>query len=126
MIKLIIFDFYKTLYNPKTNSLYRGTYSILKILSSKYSLVLISSSNYRRKLLISRLDIKKYFKKVIVVNQKTESVYRKLKPQMIQTLIIGDRTEEEILFGKNLGCKTLQVNPDIENPIETIKKKLLK
>lgn len=120
----IIFDFYKTLYCPKRKCLYRGTRSLLKRLSTKNKLILITSGGLSRKRLIKKIGITCFFAKIFIVKQKNLNTFSQLAPNSETTTIIGDRLDSEISFGNILGYKTIPVNPDKENPVLTIKEKL--
>jgi FMN phosphatase YigB (HAD superfamily) len=126
MIKDIIFDFYKTLYNPEDKSLYRGITTLLKKLSKRYKLILVSTGEVNRRKKIQKLGIDKYFKEVIVCEQKTFNDYAKIISSPTRTLIIGDCIEEEIKIGKKIKCNTLLINSKKENPTKTIKRYLQK
>jgi len=123
-MKTIIFDFYKTLYDPKKEYLYEGVVELLLILSNKYRLILMSTGGIERLNVIRKLNIRRYFLKTLIVKRKTIDYFNEVIFDPNQTLIIGDRIEEEIRIGKKLGCKTLRVNPDTENPVITIQRNL--
>jgi FMN phosphatase YigB (HAD superfamily) len=120
----IIFDFYNTLYNPKTERLFRGTYPLLFRLRKKYNLVLITTGTSNRWETITNLRLFPIFSQILICKQKNISLFKDLITS--NSILIGDRQEEEILIGKKLKSRTILVNPDNENPIITIKKFLKK
>jgi FMN phosphatase YigB (HAD superfamily) len=122
MKKQILFDFYRTLYDPKTEGLYSGVKKLLKILDENYDLFLISTGNDQRRNLIKKLEIDQYFIKVIICTEKKLDIFSQILNK--NTLIIGDRYEEEIIIGKKLNAKIIQVFPEIENPVLKIRKEL--
>lgn len=119
-MKTIIFDFYNTLYNPKTRRLFRGTRPLLSALKSRFSLVLVTSGSLNRKQELDRLQLPRFFRFVVLCRQKNRIIFRRFIRKSQDTLIIGDREEEEILIGKRLGSPTLLVRPQLESPIATI------
>lgn len=126
--KLIIFDFYKTLFNPETGKLFDGIKEILIYLSPKIPLFLITVGNKERKNQIKKLNIDIYFKKIIYCKKKNEKIFNKLlvknnvSPK--ESIIVGDNEEEEIKIAKNLGIEIIKINYKKENPYESIKRGL--
>lgn len=121
-MKTIVFDFYQTLYDPKLDSLYRGSISVLKKLKSKYKLILISTRSPDRQNQISKLEIESYFEKIILCPSKKLAIFKQIIKNPANTIIIGDNPQEEIQIGILLKCQTLKVNPNSENPAVTIRK----
>lgn len=127
--KLIIFDFYRTIYNPETEGLFSGTDKILKKLAEKNILILITTGGKKRKKQIKKLKIEKFFSNIIVTKKKSIQIFKKaikkseIKPN--EVIIIGDQEKEEIQIGKFLETKTIKVNPEKEDPAKTIKKSSL-
>lgn len=128
MKKLIIFDYYRTLYNPETGRLFSGIKRLLYklFLNSENTLILITTFNLKRKKQIKSLNLNKYFKEIILCKQKELIIYKDImnKYPSNAVVVIGDREEEEIKIGKKLNVKTIHVNPNFENPYSTIKKQL--
>lgn len=113
-IKLVIFDFNKTLYDPSTQSLKLGANKLLHELNKlNYQLVLLSTDSSDRKELIDSLGITSYFSHIEYVNQKTESdikqIMKKFDASANNTLIIGDNPAEELLIGIKLNIKVIAV-----------------
>jgi FMN phosphatase YigB (HAD superfamily) len=124
MNRQIIFDFYNTLYNPKTKKMFRGSFVLLKKLSQDYKLILVTTFSPERVDILVKLNLDNFFSKIIICPQKNQSIFKKLKRQSNETIVIGDREEEEIAFGLNLGLTVIKVNPNLENPTITIRKSL--
>lgn len=121
----LIFDFYNTLYNPRTKTLFRGTIPFLCQLKKMYQLSLITTGGQNRKQLINKLGIAEYFFRIVICPRKSPKVFLKLIEKSSNALIIGDREEEEIYIAKLLKLSYIQVKPRLENPIKTITRQLL-
>jgi FMN phosphatase YigB (HAD superfamily) len=111
MIKGIIFDFNRTIFNPETNKLTKGTNKILNKLKH-LKLCLISKNSCDRKKQINDLKLNKFFIDIqIIENDKEKKHFKKclklmkLKPNEI--LVIGDRIKKEILIGNQLKMITV-------------------
>ena len=113
MKKIILFDFNKTLYDPHKKELMNGCLDILKLLSSKHILILISNQKCGRKDLIDKL-IGKYFRETVLCNEKNEHEFKaiisKYDSHNSKCFVVGDTLDEEITIGKKLGCKTIHLN----------------
>lgn len=112
MNKIIIFDFNRTLFDPDKQSLMPGCLEILTSLSEEgFKLYLISMAADSRKELIERLDIAKFFQKVIFCEKKTLTLFEQIIDSEAtiknQSFIIGDRVTQEIRFGNELGLNTI-------------------
>ncbi len=127
MRKQIIFDYYNTLFNPKTGLLFYGVLEFLEsLIEGKYTLNLITTEVKGRSAQIKSFGLNTYFSKILIVKQKNKSVFNKLIQNPATTLIIGDRFEEEINIGKSIGTRTLLVKPTKENPVKSINEYLNK
>ena len=120
MIKGIIFDFNRTIYDPCTDSLTEGCLKVLDALGDKECRLCLLSVKTRpdREEQIDRLRLKPYFKKILIINeeeQKNEGHFQEcldamsLTPQ--EVAVVGDRIEEEICVGKKMGLTTIWYNP---------------
>ena len=118
----LIFDFYNTLYSPKTGKFFRGMSTLLNKLTTQYKLILITTSNPRREEQIRRLKLSRYFSPVILCPKKSLSLFRNYVD--LTTIIIGDRQEEEINIASKLKLQSIKVNPLLENPVKTIRQQL--
>lgn len=120
----IIFDFYNTLYDPKTRALFVGTPTLLDQLKKEYRLILVTTSGQNRKRQVNKLGITRYFSEIIICPRKSLKLFLELIKNNPDTTIIGDRKEEEISIAKLLKLSYIQVTPQLENPIKTITKRL--
>jgi len=105
----IIFDYNRTLFDPETDSLYRGVSGLLKTLSKKYDLFLISKNEPGRKEKFEKMGIKNYFQKVVFVENKTKQLFEDLSNNSCDVFVVGDRVREEIFLGNILGFITVWV-----------------
>lgn len=129
----IIFDYNRTIYNPETGGLYSGVFELLKELSEKNSLYLVSRNEPERNSVIKSLGVDNFFKQIKFVDQKTEEIFKEFAAgkEMEKVLIIGDRIKEEIAIGNKLGFITIWFKQgkfsselpesEIENPQYIIK-----
>jgi len=126
--KLIIFDFYKTIYDPETNEFYPGTELLLEKLNINNALALVTTESTERVALLMKLDVKKYFLEVVLCNGKRAKCYSDLADALNKSnndiLIIGDRDDEELRIAKQLNIAFIKVDPKKRNPINTIFEKI--
>ncbi len=113
-MRIIIFDFYRTLYNPETNCLYQGTEQVLEKLRERgYDLYLLTWAEEYRKNLISTLGIESYFSRVIFIHESKEEGFQEiLKNPDIEreaSFVIGDRVTQEIFYGNKFGFQTVWI-----------------
>ena len=115
-IKAIIFDWVDTLYE-RDKDLFPFTLNVVKYLSQKYKLGLISLASEenlkKRKHEIETSPIYSYMDYVIIDQTKTPKQYNDCMKEMgvtpDQTMVVDDRTIRGILVGNKLGCKTCWV-----------------
>lgn len=126
--KLIIFDFYKTLFNPETGELFDGIKEILTYRCARIPLILITYGGKQRKKQIKKVNIEKYFEKIIFCTKKNQETYRKIladyNASPDESIIVGDNEKEEIKIGKKLGTEIIKVNSANEKPSDTLKRRL--
>lgn len=109
-MKTIVFDYYNTLYNPKTGRLFPAIPSLLRLLKIRYALVLITTCSPNRKSEIQKLGLNRFFQRIVICSKKTRKIFRRFIQKPEESLVIGDRLEEEIRIGSQLGARTLFVN----------------
>lgn len=109
MNTIIIFDFYRTLYDPDIEDLMPDSLMVLKSLwQSNFELILITRKEQGRPELIESLDIDKYFSQILQVNEKGRALQKVIKSHPERSfVVIGDRAHEEIVIGNKLGTKTI-------------------
>jgi len=108
---LIIFDFNRTLYEPENKATFRGVREFLDDYSKVYTLALIGKGDEKRKFLIEKLDIEKYFMNLILTEEKEACDFLKCLKELNyskeKTWSVGDRIKKEILISNKLGLKTI-------------------
>ena len=118
MERIVIFDFYRTIYNPDSSSLVQGANEILEELKSRgYRLFLLSYGEWGRQSLIEDLGIADRFEKILVTTQKTEQEFQELLrgvPGSKEVFVVGDRIRGEIKIGRKLGFTTIWVRLEDE------------
>lgn len=105
----IIFDYNRTVYDPDTEQLFPGVLEMLENLEKDHELFLISMNELGRKDALSKLGINRYFNRVTFVDEKTEEAFVSLVKNISDTMVVGDRTADEIRIGNALGCVTVWV-----------------
>lgn len=113
MVRGIIFDFNRTLYNPETSSLTSGTLDLLRYLkNSSYKLCLISKKTQEeRREQISELGLDLYFPDILVIEgEKTKQDFEMCAKAMSlaysEIAVVGDRVRSEITLGNEIGMTT--------------------
>lgn len=111
-MKVIIFDFNRTLYDPDMGSLIAGCLEVLEALSHKYRLVLITTETGSRGKLIYDLGLRQFFQKVVMASSKSKEVFlnccKELGVSPDEVMVVGDRVRGEIAIGNELGMFTVQ------------------
>jgi FMN phosphatase YigB (HAD superfamily) len=115
MIKAIIFDWGRTLYDSERQALYPHTEEVLSDLSIKYKLIIVSLASdgniSQRNSLLQDSGIAKYFTAVYFAERDKDSLYRialqalDLKPQ--EVAIVDDRVIRGIRWGNQHGATTI-------------------
>lgn len=105
----IIFDYNRTIFDPEKNELYSGVFEMLKRLASKHELFLISRNEPSRKDQFEKLGIKKYFQKIIFVDEKNKKTLKNLIGDSKKVLVVGDSIRDEIKIGNKLGLITVRL-----------------
>lgn len=113
MIKLIIFDWKRTLYDPDQKELIAGTKNLLEFIQSKdIPILLIGKGGEEMEQEVSRLGVKGYFKQIIFAEgAKDPHLFMPYisKDDPKRTVFIGDRVRSELEIGKKLGATTVWV-----------------
>ncbi len=105
----IIFDYNRTLFNPETNSLFPGVFELLEELFEHCELCLVSRDEPGRTDRLEELGIKKFFQKIRFVEGKTNKLFADLVGESKNVLVVGDRVNEEIRIGNELGLTTIWI-----------------
>jgi len=111
MIKAVLFDFNRTLYDPDSKCLEPGALQVLAILSKRFKLGLLSKTgDGNRDELLKSLGIRDFFEVVVTVKEKSvgsfEECVSKLGVQPDEVLAIGDQARKDVAFAKAAGCRT--------------------
>ena len=108
MLKAIIFDFNRTLYDPDQGRLFDGVAPLLqsfRALGLKQGLV--SFGGAEKEKLIRGLGLDKMVESYVVVAEKTPAIFLsfadrfKVRPE--ETLVVGDLVNQEVALGQSLG-----------------------
>lgn len=115
MRQAIIFDFNRTLFDPRAGRLFPDAVSCLRTLAKRFCCGLITTVGVDRTLEYFRqLGINQYFQLITVVPQKTVADFQgmiesfDLNPD--QVYIVGDCLDEEITIGNQLEVTTYWLN----------------
>lgn len=107
----IIFDFNRTLYDPIQEQLYTDALKCLESLKDLSLGLLTTQAANRNNTLFAELGILDYFTHIIVTRQKTQQhladFAQILHTPHNQIFVVGDRLDEEIAFGNELGMQTI-------------------
>jgi FMN phosphatase YigB (HAD superfamily) len=115
MIKAIIFDWGRTLYDGENQMLFPGTENVLQILSALYILVIVSlasDGNIEKRIQILReCGIEKYFAAVYFAQNDKDSLYElalaRLAITAREVVIVDDRVVRGIKWGNACGATTI-------------------
>lgn len=109
-MKILVFDFYRTLYDPEKEGLEKSSKKVLKaFLKNGFELCLVSQGKERREL-IENLNLEKCFSKILLSSEKSLEDFKKLVTSEVkkkESFVVGDRVKKEIKFGNLLGLKTV-------------------
>lgn len=116
MIKLIIFDYGGTIYNPLTNQLYSVTEELLsKLRDLKFKLALVSRAGDVNQRLddFKRFHLENYFEFMEAIPEKKPknfiTILKKFNILPEQCLVVGDYVKSEIKEGNKIGIKTIWI-----------------
>lgn len=107
--KIIVFDFMRTLYDPESHSLIEGSKEVLETLHVKdYTLSLVTRIEGQREEVIKELGLQPFFSDILFTLDKKEVLHSLVQkyPEK-QMFVIGDRVQEEIAYGNELGVTTI-------------------
>ncbi len=116
-IKVIIFDWGRTLNDPISDKLFEGSLHVVKKLSKLYKLVLVSlavreSSELRKEKIVAS-GIAPYFQLILVGGEDKDKMYDKvltdLSVEPNSVAIIDDRVVRGIAWGNRRGAMTIWI-----------------
>jgi FMN phosphatase YigB (HAD superfamily) len=119
-MKLIIFDWGRTLYNPETEALFPETKEILEyLLEKKYILAVVALATAgqtkidERLKIIEKENLTKYFRSIKFAVENKDKMYEDTLQELSvlprDTVIVDDRVRRGIRWGNNKGCTTVWV-----------------
>lgn len=115
-VKVVIFDYTGTLFNPFSGTIYPEVPKVLKSLKEKglkLALVTKAGNILQKDNEFKKLNLDKYFDvlDVIPVEAKKEfsHILGKLKIKGTECAVVGDRVKGEILEGNRIGAKTVWI-----------------
>lgn len=113
MVRSIIFDWKRTLYDPDNKVLTEGALSLLEFINSKsIPMVLIGKGGEDMQREVERLGVGQHFRQIVFAQgDKNQAVFRSFisKDGPERTLFIGDRVKSELEIGNKLGATTIWV-----------------
>lgn len=112
MISSIIFDWKRTLYDPDTKILIKGTLDLLEFIKNQnIPMILMGKGGEDMQEEVDRFGIRRYFQEIVFAEgQKDPQVFKQYisaDPKM--TVFIGDRVRSELEIGHKLGATTIWV-----------------
>jgi FMN phosphatase YigB (HAD superfamily) len=123
--RAIVFDFNRTIYDPDSDDLIAGALQVLERLSNDFLLVLYCKLGDGRDEKVMGLGLKKFFKKIIFVPNKTPAdlvnIAKEFNLETNRIVVVGDRVKSEIAAAKKAGCKAVWLKRGKfakENPLE--------
>ena len=112
MIRSIIFDWKRTLYNPDKRILIRESLALLRFVEGKnISVFLVGKGGEGMDREVKRSKVGKFFLKIrFRKGEKDETWFKDLMTKNPQeTLFVGDRVRSELVVGNKLGATTIWV-----------------
>ena len=114
MKKIIICDFNRTIYDPDKKALMPEVFKTLqKLKSAGFYLILLSQIRDKyREGVVRSLGLEKYFDQIQLVPLKSAEDFQALVTPDVDasaSYSIGDYIEQDIVFGKRAGLKTIRI-----------------
>lgn len=110
----VIFDFNRTIYDPKTEKLMEGAVRLIHHLQKrKVKLALLTrTTDDKRRQLIKSLGLDSLFDEIVLTEEKKQehhffSLTKKMDVAAERCVVLGDRVKSEIVIGNKLGMKTI-------------------
>ncbi len=111
--KIIIFDFLRTVYDPEKLEFLEDAVLVLEKLKTKNILILYTSreGDANREKNLEKLNLKKYFNQIVLVDKKKQEdlikIFNQFNLAKEDILVVGDRIKSEIRLGNQTGFKTV-------------------
>lgn len=112
MKKIIIFDLFRTLYDPDNDELFLGTKEVLVELKRRgFTLVLLTREEPGRNNIVHYFGLNDLFDQVIYTRHKSQEEFEKIIKEndadRAESYVVGDVVREEIVLGNQAGLKTV-------------------
>lgn len=111
MIKGIIFDFNRTLYDPDKHRVFRGVRGLLGSLYRRFSLSLVTTEQVDRSFVLEGSKLAGFFKCVESVGEKTPEAFLRccweMQLEPTEVIAVGDRVKGEIVAANKAGITTV-------------------
>lgn len=115
MIKAIVFDFGRTLYDRDNDRFFPEAFEVLESFSSKYKMAIVSMAPggdiEERRQVLKDNNMEKYFDSITFVKEDKDSAYEKalieLNVEPKDIVIIDDRVKRGISWGNKRGVATI-------------------
>lgn len=127
-MKIFIFDWKQTLYDPGKKALINDALEVLEFLKKeKVPMVLVGKGSHDMHAEVKRLGVKDYFKHInFREGPKDPTLYSPFvnKKAPRETTFVGDRIRSELAVGNSLGATTIWIKQgefateEPENPME--------
>lgn len=115
MIRLIIFDWGRTLYDNKGGRLFPETIDLLQNLSKKYKLAIVSlvtdGDFEKRRKILRENNLNQYFSSILFTQTDKDELYDRtlsnLNVEPRNVVIVDDRVIRGVKWGNKRGTKTI-------------------
>jgi len=117
MVKIIIWDFMRTLYDPDHRKMMPFAKKAVKSAEIKGYTNILGSKNTKDKVGLDTVEIlkasgmDKMFASILINDQKDEGIFQKIvddyKPILSQSYVVSDRAATDIWLGKKFGLRTI-------------------
>jgi len=111
MIKGIIFDFNRTLYDKDNNQFFPEAKPLLRELKGVYKLSLVCKAVDTVDVIYKDYEFISFFEKIIIKPEKTEKEFQEclaaMKLSAAEAIIVGDKIKGEVSIGNKMGIITV-------------------
>lgn len=111
MVRAIIFDWKRTLYDPDNRVLIDGATELLEYIRRKnIKMILMGKGGEDMQKEVERLRVEQFFSHIVFAEgEKDPKVFAKYIEESKRTLFIGDRVRSELEIGNKLGATTVWI-----------------
>lgn len=111
MIKGIIFDFNRTLYDKENNKFFPEAKPLLRELKGAYKLSLVCKALDNTDAIYKDYEFVSFFEKILVKPEKTEKEFQEcldvMKLSAAEVILVGDKIKGEVSVGNKMGIITV-------------------